>query len=173
MWTIKSPLRKYSLLLVILYVLTACNRLGLTSEKEAQFTELYPNILFGGYLELNVMQSNPDSRYPVDVFIENVSDQVILLPETDHGLYIFDEERNEWISVKEKMRYPNDDMTILYPEEDWDKLQYNSTGLPIYPDLVLQEQPITVRLVLIGEIVEIEQSTGRNVGAFIDITYKR
>ncbi len=175
MWVTSSLLKRNFLVLVFLFIGTACSLPGLESEKEADFAALYPNIPMKGYLDLILAEESgsPDVRRSIDIVVVNISDQVILFSGLfDHDLYRFDEDQQEWVPIDEKMVYINDKSKLLYPEDNFAKLQDSSWATSALPDLVIEDRPVIVRVVMVGEILENEQPTGKEVGAYLDVTYE-
>lgn len=147
-----------------------------TSKKEAEFASIFPDIKLGKYLKLVTVANGeipPDTRDDyIGVDIINISDQqIILISGFPHQNFIYNEAKEEWITIPEKI-ITNGTSITLYPKTDLENEQFMDWIGAISPDLSGYKKPIVVRVVIFGEILQNGESTGQKVGSYIDITFK-
>lgn len=157
----------------------ACSTPSVLSSKEEAFLQIFPEGTFSGndLLELRVVTFSDSERIligeTISIWIENISHKTIVFP-ADYGSKIFsyDDSVNTWWEVEdETIRSAEREITI-YPETDLSKEHINSTGFSIHPVLVNSGKSITVRVVVIGEILEDNELSGRKIGSYIDIVFE-
>jgi hypothetical protein len=162
--------RQYIGFILIILAISSCSRQDPMSEQQTMFTALYPEIPFSGYLELSPIKET--WHIVKGLVIKNVSDEVILLPPAgDYDLLVYDPTDNKWRRVEDKLKSINDSSMYLYPRVNLEKLQFQDWTISVDPNIADEELPVTVRLVIIGEIIENGLPTGKKAGGYYDIIY--
>ncbi len=150
--------------------ITACAAINLQNNKELLFSKMYPDVSMKGFLKLGLFETYNDGSF--FIILEDISNHVIRFEGYDeHDIYQYDEEKEDWIRVKEKIVTDNNGPFLLYPEDHPELDQPKLTGHTIYPDIGEFDRKGTVRVVYVGEIMENGKPTGKKVGAYMDIGY--
>jgi hypothetical protein len=109
--------------------------------------------------EINTFKTTDNCR----LVLVNSSDTPILLPQ-DYGVHIFQYVDGKWESIENRFDYPSGEKEVL-PR---DNQPFREVVLAVHP-FVLSDQPVTVRVVVVGNFIQENGETGKQVGAFIDI----
>jgi hypothetical protein len=108
---------------------------------------------FGNSIKLELVN---ETQYPIEF-------------PSDFGitLYYYDESSNKWVEINNIVDYlPFGNKELLPTRKD------DSGGLwfSVYPDVQDFSKPITIRILMVGELVDEESSNEVLVGAYIDVT---
>lgn len=162
--------RIYFGVLLVLFLMAACGRD--LSSKERAFATLVPVPMDTG-LRLKVLEiGKTRSGAPaITLLLENHSKDHIwfLAPQYGTRVFVYSESDGEWVEVEDLSTPVSEVEDILVP-----KGQGMNWGAPIFvvPSLPDPHRPVTVRIVVIGEIYRNGRRTGEKVGAYIDVTLK-
>jgi len=158
-------------LLVIIIIISGCGSYPL-SDKEQQFA----NIISIPYDDLNdkfrlaIPRGLDDIRFGSQINLELLNDSrdAILFP-ANFGITIFtfNETTDSWAEINNLVEYLPVGVKELYP------LKKDSLGggvIGVYPDIEDFTQPITIRVLMVGEVIREGISTNEFAGSYIDIT---
>jgi hypothetical protein len=101
---------------------------------------------------------------PISLEIRNISKEQIILDQS-FGARIFVRTEDQWIEVKNKEIYENDQITLV-PDENHDPLKTASTF--IRPDLADYSTETYIRIFVIGTLIENGKETNK-VASYIDV----
>jgi len=159
---------------LVLWFFTACQGTE-TIQREEAFAELYPAVSLNQSLKLAnpvLLQDNKPLEFSIGDLVEldliNLSDNVIRFP-VDLGLeiYTYDDQTNRWNSVENAVEYKYDSHYFLLNSKD--TLPFFA-DVPLYPVLPMQNEPIVIRVVVIGEVLRNGEPSGEQTGAYVDVT---
>jgi hypothetical protein len=155
-------------LFLILCLIVACGK-GV-SHREETFATLVPVPMDTGLrLKLVEVRDASTEAPTVTLLIENHSnDQVrFLAPGYGARIFVYSESSGAWVEVDDRIVSTSESEDILVPKGqgmNWGAIV--SVG-PSIPDT---RRPVTVRIVVTGEIYRDGQRTGEEVGAYMDVT---
>jgi len=87
----------------------------------------------------------------------------------DYGARMFIYEEPQWVEIANFMKYP-DGYLVLTPSSDDSFSKYGAPAVdPILPDT---SKPVTVRIILVGNIYRDGQITDEKTAAYIDVELK-
>lgn len=142
--------------------------------KEQAFANIFPNVNMNQYLKLTQVDDpgfhTTNLVQPIFLLLENISLETIQMP-PDYGnkVLLFQEKNINWLSIANSTEYLSKDNILLNP-----KNQFRSgTALSVTPTYEGIEDLITVRVVLIGQILKDGKATDQKVGAFADVELHR
>ncbi len=161
---------------VIIMILCSggCSGNSPSSIKEGAFSELNKNITLSGYFKITVLNiGNGQST----LIYENISSEEIkiMLPD-QHKIFLYDETLKQWVTISDLMH-------TIYPQLDeakefillGTKQDYENGGDPNYytfvikPDAIQLTKPVSIRVLLVGELIENMEQPATEVGGFVDI----
>lgn len=161
-------------LFLALWFCTACQDSG-KMQREKAFAELYPSVKLNQSLKLDIPVLLQDNK-PLEFFIGdsveldliNLSDNVIRFP-VGFGLeiYAYNDQTNQWDSIENEGEYKSNAQYILLNSKD--TLPF-FTGMGLHPILPMQDEPIVIRVVVIGEVLRDGEPSGEQTGAYVDVT---
>jgi hypothetical protein len=99
--------------------------------------------------------------------VDNISTEPVSF-QYDFGAKIFVLQDKKWVEIPNLMKYPEGDL-LLYPSQGGPFMQGEADVDPILSDT---NQPVTIRIVLIGNIYRDGQITNDQTAAFIDVDLK-
>lgn len=151
--------------LLIISVL-GCNK-GNTSNLDKDINRFFPFGDVNTSIKLSIVDDCPNGRLEINhsfcFDIENESQNTIRFPaDSSLKLYMFEEGNNSWIEIQDKVEVLDKEF-VLYPkggDDIWNYLRY------IHPELSASDIPVTIRIVLIGQV---EGGDKRLVGAYLDV----
>ena len=155
-------------LFLILSLLVACGK-GV-SRQEGTFATLVPVSMNTGLrLKLLEVRDASTAAPTITVLIENHSNDRIwfLAPGYGARIFVYSDSSGAWVEVDDRIVSASESEDILVP-----KGQGMNWGAPLSvgPSIPDTRRPVTVRIVVIGEIYRDGQRTGEEVGAYIDVT---
>lgn len=163
-----------AILFLTLWFFISCQASGKIQREEA-FTELFPVVSLNQSLRLDIpilLQDNKPLEFSIGDSVEldliNLSDTVIQFP-VGFGLeiYTFNNQANRWDSVENAVEYKSNAEYILLDSKDTPTF---FRGVGLHPVLSLQNDPIVIRVVVIGEVLRNGEPSGEQVGAYVDVT---
>jgi hypothetical protein len=98
--------------------------------------------------------------------IENLSDRPVILPQ-DYGIQIYEYINNQWEIIENGMEYPKGETEVL-PKSN---KPFQRIIFSTYP-LVFTDQPVKLRVVVVGNYEENGKHDGEEVGAYVEVTIK-
>ncbi len=103
----------------------------------------------------------------IDLGIENLSNQEVEFP-YDYGtrLFVYQEHEGEWIEIENKITYFASTNPTLTPKGSG--LYVGSVS--VKPDIQNEGQPVTVRVVVVGETLAADGVKDEQVAAYVDVT---
>lgn len=146
------------------------------SPKEKAFADLYPVISFNEYIYLQEdtsVRTMSWYRYSSDIFIivKNITNkEILLLIKDGPDLWIYDGIEQKWNKIFDRGEYIDFSDTIIYPEKK-NRIE-NTWIIPIDPNIGERDKLTMIRVVVLGEVMENNQPTGKKVGGYLDITYQ-
>ena len=155
------------LVCITIIVLSSCSS---ADKAPAKFTipmsEIGADVQKGKYLQITAPAGWNQFTSDEDITLEvlNISDDQITSG-PDFGARIFAWIDNEWVEVKNKMRYQYQSFT-LEPTENYDPLK--TVAISVYPELPASSATYHIRIFLIGELIE-NNNASRKVGSYIDL----
>jgi len=169
----------YFYLLLLIFVissLTGCTfNKNIDTIKEKAFVALYPGIQFNDYITLQEFDSfrTKYERYSSDILVKNVADiEILLLMQTGIHIWVYNENDQQWKKVNDRGVWINLSDKILYPGKN-NRHDLDSFWIvPINPNIGDIEEPTTIRVVFLGEVLSNNQQSGKKVGGYLDITYQ-
>jgi hypothetical protein len=168
----KRALCTYALAIGMVLLLSSCKVINFRSEKETKFLQLYPDTSMNGNLRLKsyTLPTGSDEMHWISV--ENISSNIILIPKNYYVyFYQYDDTKREWVEIDNLSIAGDDRETLLYPEDNIEAGQRKFSAFFIQPDSSELNPNIPIRVVLLGEINQNDQSTGKKIGAYIDFKY--
>jgi predicted small lipoprotein YifL len=96
----------------------------------------------------------------------NLSDKVVILPQ-DYGVHIYEQVNNQWEIVKNGIENPQGEKEVS-PKSN----QPFPEVIVIASPLVFSDQPVKLRVVVVGNYEENGKPDGEEVGAYVDVTMK-
>jgi hypothetical protein len=172
-----SPFTVPTILLFILSIgLTACKsdplQLQISQtpiEKQNPAIDMNTKIVLGIPLDFNTHKPLEFSvRDRIDLYIENQSENYIQFP-PDNNLhfYAYNADNDSWVELENlTTTYFPDTPRILYPKSH-DK--YRPMRTSFHPYISNTTDPITIRVVVFGEISQDGTLTGEQFGAYMDL----
>jgi hypothetical protein len=157
----KIPIVTYVLLLI--WALVACNqnKLDRMPGITLPLKDMNSDLQLSAPQELNTFKMSDNLR----LILSNSSNNPIILPQ-DYGAQIFEKTAESWEILENRFDYPPGEKGVN-PRDDQPSRE---VVLVVHP-LVFSEQPVTVRIVVVGNYYDEASGTkGKQVGAFIDIT---
>jgi len=177
--TLKYSIRLFALFSVCLSILLSCSKLSdvKTSDLEKQFSTIVPLADMNKSLEIAVARDvaiseqsfQLGSAIPVEVF--NKSPHFVSF-ESNSQIKLLIYENNQWVDVKNDITYSGTMLLspqgtlLLDLQYNWVQPNFDGTSLSS------SSTKIPVRIVVIGEIMEGDTRTGKNVGAYVDVFVK-
>ena len=152
---------------VITVLLSACT---LTQNTAKPTTIATPNVdietQIGKYLAVTAPKgwNSFKTNEQIALDIQNISEKPIT-SDIDFDARIFLLSNDEWIEVKNKTIYENDQITLV---SDRDNIAENFATVIVKPDLPNYEVTSNIRIYVSGNLVENEKETKR-VASYIDI----
>ena len=151
--------------------ITGCQPLPLSSKEQA-----FEDVISMPYQDLNDMlklKPTPgldDYTFgnPIYLDLVNESQYPIEFP-SDFGIsmYYYDEISEKWIEINNIVDYlPLGKKELLPTRKD----SPGGSGITVYPDIQDLSKPITIRVLMVGELADEESSNEVLVGAYIDVT---
>lgn len=175
----KGPIRLFVLVSFCLTILLSCSKQSdiKTSDLEKQFSTIVPLADMNKSLQIAVARdvaSNEQSfrlgsAIPVEVF--NKSPHFVS-SDFNSQIKLLIYENSQWVEVKNDITY-SDTMLIspqgtLLLDLQYTWVQPNLDG----SNLRSSNTKIPIRIVVIGEIMEDNTRTGKNIGAYVDVFVK-
>lgn len=161
--------RIYFGVLLVLFLMAACGRD--LSAKERAFATLVPVPMDTGLqLKLVEVRDASTAAPTITLLIENHSNDQIwfLAPGYGARIFVYSESSGAWVEIGDRIVSASESEDILVPKGQG--INYGaivSVGPSFTPDT---RRPVTVRIVVIGEIYRDGRRTGEKVGAYIDVT---
>ena len=153
---------------LMLFLIVACGK-GISPDEEA-FATLVPGSMNTG-LRLKLVEVNETlSGAPtITLFLENhSSDQVwFLAPQYGARIFVYSQSNGKWVEVDDLSTPVSEVEDILVPKGQGINWGAEVFVVPSIPDA---RAPVTVRIVVTGEVYRDGQRTGEEVGAYIDVT---
>lgn len=140
--------------------------------KEQRFADIIPMPYYelNDLLRLVLPPGINDFKFGNSIRLEllNQSKYPIELP-SNFGieLYIYDEITEKWVEINNIVDYLPLGNKELLPTR---KNSPGGPGITVYPDIQDFSKPITIRVLMVGELVAEDSSTEVLVGAYIDVT---
>lgn len=160
--------------LLVLFLMAACGKE--LSSKERAFATLVPVPMDTGLrLKLVEVGETLSGAPKITLFLENHSnDQVwFLAPQYGARIFVYSESNGEWVEVDNLSTPASEEYIvedILVPKGQGINWGARILVVPSIPDT---RGPVTVRIVVIGEIYRDGRRTGEEVGAYIDVILQR
>ncbi len=154
-----------------LFLLTSCDQNPKTDTdmKEKEFANLYPKVEMNKTLQFFQPEEQFKFGSTVDLWLKNMSDQAVSFPaDANIKIFVFSQDKGTWDAVNNKMLYGlegNNKFSVLLP---FKANPANQIWIAFDPDIV-DTKPIEVRVVVVGNMLQSENSIGASVGAYIDI----
>jgi len=112
-----------------------------------------------------------DSENPIDLILENASQsEVRFQPGFGARMYAYLSEEQRWVEVENRAEYVGKEEALTPPSGpsgNWVAL------VTVAPDLEGLELPVTLRVVVVGEILSEGMATGEVASAFADVLLER
>lgn len=151
---------------ILFFVLSSCTPAP-TSPKDLAFLELFPSIKMNKDLKLEFWQT---TKYPletsvgtVDFFLEFTSQRTIRFPPNMNSqIYTFSELDQKWIEIDDRSTYLGESLELS-------RRSIPYIDVSVEPDIPVEELPVTIRVVVMGEIIRNGKPTGEMVGAYTDV----
>jgi hypothetical protein len=112
--------------------------------------------------EINTFKIGDNVRF----VLANISNNPIILPE-NYGVHIFTNQDNKWKIIDNNFEYPSGEKEVL-PKQNQ---QFREVVFAIHP-IVEGNQPVTIRVFIVGNIHKDSSSSGQLAGAYIDVNLK-
>ena len=96
--------------------------------------------------------------------LTNLSDETIVLPQ-DYGVHIYQNVDNQWEAVENRIDYGEGEKVMLAENH-----QPFRDAIVVVTPLVFSDQPVKIRVVIVGQYQKSNGKMGDDVGAYIDIT---
>lgn len=168
--------KKIITLSLFIWILTILNVSGCSlfprkTTSEKLFMEMFPDVQFSNMLETTVV-SMGDNEFVIR--FENISNTSLRLNvDNNHLLYRFIPDQQEWIIVPE-LFHPiylpeNPDQHYITLDTKENYVNRNYFLIQTKPDVTALSKPITIRVLVIGEVLENNNLTDKRVGAFVDL----
>lgn len=161
--------------MLIASVLMGCS-LNQTSLKERQFNQIFPSVIMNTYLNIEDIRdaegkiTSYTTRDTIDIIFYNVSkDNIEFQRDKGIRIFIYDDKEGNWIEIKDNKIYYDDNIVITPPRTS---INPGFGGISFIPKISNRDQPINLRVVVIGQIVKGGLPTGQLVGAYIDLDLK-
>jgi hypothetical protein len=107
------------------------------------------------------------SGFPITLAVKGISSDQILF-NSDYGARLFIYKDNNWIEISNGEEYP-EGSTILYPFEN-NYLRIAAVNL--WPKLQDTTKPVSVRVILVGNVYRNGQMTDEVTAGYIDVNLK-
>lgn len=121
------------------------------------------NLIYQDTLPLN--KGHIESKVFLDV--RNYSDKRIWFPD-DWGLKIYRSDNNSWVEIRDSMTSFQTEDIVLAPYGDE---ELRDIGAPVVdPDIPNEGHPVTIRVVVIGNVMNGDVVTDEQAAAYVDIT---
>ncbi len=158
------------LLIILLGALAACKSSEPLSEKEESFLALVPVDSMNDKLQLTHLDFVGDGKtwLVIELMMENISDEEIVFP-YDKGarLFTYNESESTWLEIDDSFNLLSRDDIILTTKEN---PLSNIAIVTVAPDLLNNDKPFTVRIVVVGTVLRDGEPADETVGAFVDVT---
>ena len=102
---------------------------------------------------------------PIVLRVKNVSDEALKF-QPDFGARMFILRDNGWVELEDTINDTLMDSLVLEPNHNNDP--FNSEALPLFPKLENYKGDVTVRVIVVGQVVSSDEMQQRT--AFIDVT---
>ncbi len=139
----------------------------------ASFTAYSQNHLDGIDLQLNQMNADLALEAPPELSVFERGEELglvlinntmtpITLP-ADYGVHVYQSIDNKWKPIENWMDCGNEEK-IIFP------ISEGPVIIAVLPDIEMDDQPVTVRVVVVGNYLLDNGVAGDEVGAYVDIT---
>ena len=164
--------RLFRILIALMLFFTGCTSSQTTSipastPKDDKFYALIPNCEMSGMVEFTPHLAEFSIGKLISLGVGNISKEQVGFP-ADYNVRIssYDEGAQDWFEVVNDVQYISSSGDLLQPVD---------SGLESYSALVINpivtgNAPVTVRVVIWGNIIKNNQELGDCVGAFTEIT---
>ena len=157
------------LILISILLQTSCSDIPVF-EREQAFSQIFDinDVNSSIILEANPYLANHSFQRPTfSVTLKNLSNEYLIFA-FNYGIqiYHYDEDRDKWIVIADRLRYVSDHDKVIGP---FDGEQPSLALVLFQPDLELFDYPFDIRVTVIGNVYLAESGMGRQVGAFIDL----
>jgi len=167
-----TTFRALILCIVLLTLLVSGCKPPPLSSKEQGFADIIPVPYhdLNDIIRLTIPPGLNDFKYGNSIELElvNESQYPIEFP-SDFGinLYYYDETSEKWVEINNIVVYlPLGNKELLPTTKD----DPGGLGLTMYPEIQDFSKPITIRILMVGELADEESSNEVLVGAYIDVT---
>ena len=159
------------LFLLMAGILLACTS-GASSRKEREFSKISQLDAqdLNTQIDLSLPEVGNDFKFgsPILVNLENATRDTVIFP-PDYGvvLAVYDEEEGEWGTIENLTEYATTTVRHLAP------VGKNSTGqitFSVLPDMQAYNQPVIIRILVVGALDQADAATAEPVGAILDVT---
>jgi hypothetical protein len=142
------------------------------SSKEQAFADIIPVPYheLNTILRLNTPPGMNDYKFGNSIGFELLNESrvpISLPPDRGIKLYTYDEITEKWVGINNIGVYLPIGNAEILPASNY------GTGVPntaVYPDIQDFSKPITIRILMVGELADEESSNAGLVGAYIDVT---
>lgn len=160
------------------FLVISCSSIGLSNKDE-----LFKKIITLKDMNSTIRFQKPDSRVntfkiedEVFLILENLSGDFIEFP-SNYGVRIFTFDQGEWKELTNGAGYfpqpgssPGNTGPRITPKGQEDP---NLLGVPLFPVIGGNMEKITIRVVIIGNIMKTDVPTSQEAGAYVDVTLHR
>jgi len=164
-------------LFIGLFIVLGCvsNVVSSDDKRNEVFINMYPNI------EMNktIQFLPPDEEFKLDdgllLWVKNTTENYVVFPyDMNIKIYSYDQNSNIWVDIKNTITYSssNNPVITLSPYAPGGEAGARSESLvPVFPEMI-ENHPMDLRVVVLGNIKINEKDLGNLVGAYIDIVVK-
>lgn len=111
----------------------------------------------------NTYKTNDD----ISLDIKIISEEEIAFP-SNYGARLFTRRNHEWIEIANLTHYP-EGIFLLVP---YDNKPFNIGATSVFPILSDPSEPITIRIILVGNVFKDGQVTDEVTAGYVDVDLK-
>jgi hypothetical protein len=99
---------------------------------------------------------------PIFIKVKNLTETPVFFSESA-GVKLYISKEGKWIEIANKMQNLSDNSKIIPKSQD----RFGGATISIVPD-VLEELPVQIRVIVVGDMKMAPSNSGEKVGAFVD-----
>ena len=150
--------------------LCGCGLITETIVQDDDFKQIVPELELNTAIRLLISDQLPNEftiGSSFDLLLENISEHQVWFPQ-GYGLRVFSysEDSKEWMELRNRVEYVAGIEDILDPHGKGNWLAVVTAN----PEITKSIEPVSVRVLVIGEIYNDGNPTGEQVGAYLDVS---
>jgi hypothetical protein len=165
-----KEISRLTIVIALAVSICGCGLITDTITRDDDFKQIVPELELNTAIRLLISDQLTNEftiGYSFDLLLENTSEHQVWFPQ-GYGLRVFSysEDSKEWIELQNRVEYVSGIEDILDPHGKGNWLAVVSAN----PEITKSIEPVSVRILVVGEIFTGGRPTGEQVGAYIDVS---